>query len=89
MKSSYTVRELFSPIFTVFKVIMFTFKVFPATFTVNGFALMLFNFINLKKVQLGWVKPAPCIRIGVQEDNFVFDHFLQFYQFEKSAVRLG
>ena len=21
---------------------------------------------------------APCIRIGVQEDNFVFDHFLQF-----------
>ena len=30
---------------------------------------------------------APCIRIGVQEDNFVFDHFLQFSQCKN--VQLG
>ena len=26
--------------------------------------------------------PTPCNRIGVQEDNFVFDHFLQFTQWK-------
>ena len=24
---------------------------------------------------------APCIRIGVQEGNFVFDNFLHFYDY--------
>ena len=41
----------------------------------------------------GWQLPpsdpgcAPCIRIGVQEDNFVFDHFLQFSEYKN--VQLG
>ena len=26
---------------------------------------------------------TPCIRIGVQEDNFVFDHFFHFHQYTK------
>ena len=30
---------------------------------------------------------AQCIRIGVQEDNFVFDHILQFSQYTR--VQLG
>ena len=31
--------------------------------------------------------PAPCIRIGVQEDIFVFDHILHFDQYPR--VQLG
>ena len=30
---------------------------------------------------------APCIRIGVMKDNFVFDHFLHFYDYKN--VQLG
>ena len=30
---------------------------------------------------------APCIRIGVQEDNFVFVHILQFSEYK--YVQLG
>ena len=33
-------------------------------------------------IQGGFLKTPPpqCIRIGVQEDNFVFDHILHFSQ---------
>ena len=45
MKSSNTVRELFSPIFTIWIKcriqFLFTFKVFPAAVTVHGFALVI------------------------------------------------